>query len=99
VSVYIGTWKIIKLTLNSFLVVLFGQLLMPMRSSSKVVRGEGMEHGVVMVSELISGLCIWNVFSSFHPSQVPFFLSTNTSGNTMFLVTGLANSGSWMAGF
>jgi hypothetical protein len=51
VSIYIGKQKIKKLTLNSFLVVLFGQLLMPMGSSSKVVRGEGIEHGVVMVSE------------------------------------------------
>jgi hypothetical protein len=51
VSVYIGTWKIKKLTLNSFLVVLLGQSLMPMGSSSKVVMGKGMEQGVVMVSE------------------------------------------------
>jgi hypothetical protein len=34
-----------------FLVVLFGQSLMPMGSSSKVVRGEGMELGVVMATE------------------------------------------------
>jgi hypothetical protein len=49
VSVYIGKQKIKKLTLNSFLVVLFGQLLMPTGSSSKVIRGEGTGHGVVMV--------------------------------------------------
>jgi hypothetical protein len=51
VSVYIGKQKIKKLTLNSFLVILFGQSLMPMGSSSKVVRGEGTGHGVVVVSE------------------------------------------------
>jgi hypothetical protein len=51
VSVYISKWKIKKLTLNSFLVILFGQSSTPTGLSSKVVRGEGMGHGVVMVSE------------------------------------------------
>jgi hypothetical protein len=49
VLVYIGKQKIKKLTLNSFLVVLFGQSLTPTGLSSKVVGGEGMGRRVVVV--------------------------------------------------